>query len=492
MKDFRYMSIVAAAALGLAVAGCSGGGDDGLSTSQEQQLQDDKKAAEAQVATLQTQINALRAQLELDPADNLGDSIEGLQTELTRLQKMVDDAADAVADAAAKAKKAMAAKLFAGLDTTSTDLDAATIGITSTGLSADADGTTDTVAAVTLKATETKVESLGQGVWNGTDYIRKTATVTDHAVIYNNQDTPKMVLFAVKYATQLAEDSDAGRLNNTYLTADVTGRKSLIASDDFASGSGFIDHTDEANDVVKIRGSFNGGMGYYHCSQAGGTPCRSEVDGSGGITLDGGWSFEPDTGTMAVTPDAAYVLFGWWSREVATGVDVATFAQHDTAPVGVENTALTGTATYMGGAAGKYSINEPVEGDPNSGAFTAHAELTAKFGNGTDEGTISGMLSGFMTDHGEKDWTVALTGAGTDAEAAITNADGFGGATASGTVWTIDETAGAKSGSWSGNFYYESAAQQEAANTPPVAAGTFSASYGNVGRMVGAFGAEKQ
>ena len=269
----------------------------------------------------------------------------------------------------------------------------------------------------------------------------------------------------------------------------------------FASGDGFIDHTAEVNDVVKIRGSFNGGMGYYHCAQASAqASCRSAVDGSNGIVLTGGWSFEPDDGTMAMTPDAAYVVFGWWSREVATGVDVTTFAQaHGTAPAGAANTALTGTATYMGAAAGKYSINEPVEGDPNSGAFTAQAELTAKFGDASDPGTIRGMLSGFMAGSESKDWTVALRGFGTEAEAPIA-ASSFGtvdapvedGSDTARTVWTIDGTAGSAAGSWSGDFYYESAEQQAAANTPPVAAGTFTAVYGNVGRMVGAFGAEKK
>ena len=297
-----------------------------------------------------------------------------------------------------------------------------------------------------------------------------------------------MELFATKYVTELGTD---GRIADSVLT--TAANRSLIAADMFASGSGFKDHTTEDGDAAKIRGTYNGGDGYYHCGQSAGAPCRSAVDGAGGITLTGGWSFEPDDGTMAVTPDADYVIFGWWSREVATGVDVATFAQTVGANLaGAANTALTGTAMYVGGAAGKYSINEPVEGNPNSGAFTAKAELTAKFGNATDLGTISGMLSGFMAGGEAKDWTVALKGAGTEAEAAIV-ADSFGGdGTASSTVWTIDGTAGSASGMWSGDFYYNTTAQQTAANTPPAAAGTFIANYGNVGRMVGAFGATKQ
>ena len=454
--------------------------------------------ADEQIAELQTQINTLRADLGLDPIDidDLTSSVDTLTQQVARLQKQVDDAAAAAAADAAKAKKAMAAKLFAGLATEAVDaetstnaLAAASIGITSMGLSADSDGD-GAGAPVIIKHTDAMVANLG--VWNGTDHVRRTPTLIDHSVIYNNQDAPKEELFAIKYATQLAEDSDAGRLNNAYLT--TAANQGLIDSDDFASGDGFIEHTDENGDVVKIRGSFSEGMGYYHCSQTGGTACRSTVDGAGGLILAGGWSFEPDEGAMAETPDADYVVFGWWSREVANGVDVATFAQGvggTTDLVGEANSALTGTATYVGSAAGKYSINEPVDGDPNSGAFTADATLIAKFGNVQEGGTISGTLVGFKAGGESKDWTVALTGAGTDAEATIA-ADGFGGDnTASGTVWTIGRTAGAKSGSWSGDFYYESAEQETAANTPPIAAGTFSATHGNVGRMVGAFGTEK-
>ena len=499
MSMYRKLTTIAAVAvLGFGLAACGGGGNG--DTSMEQPPPPPPTAAE-QIAELQTQINALRAELGLDPIDI--DELTGMVSDLTaerdRLKGQVDAADAAAKAAAAAAKKAMAAKLYAGLADGGALNDAtnpATIGITAAGLSADADGGGTTENPVTLRATDASHPSYG--AWSATDYLRTVTGTTDHAVIYNNRDTPRMELFAVKYATQLAEDTNNGRLNNTFLT--TAANAGFIASADFASGSGFVDHTDQDNDVVKIRGTFNGGDGYYHCEQTGGTACRSTVDGSGGITLGGGWSFEPDTGTMARTPDAAYVVFGWWSREGTASVDVATFAQaHGTNPTGAANVALVGTATYTGGAAGKYSINEPVDGDPNSGAFTAQAELTAKFGDVNDAGTISGMLSGFMTDDGAKDWSVALVGFGTDAEAPI-RADGFGtvdapnadGSDTARTVWTINGAAGSRSGSWTGDFYYESTAQQTAANTPPTAAGEFTATHGNVGRMVGAFGTEKQ
>ncbi|MDE0202314.1 MAG: hypothetical protein OXK73_07765 [Rhodospirillaceae bacterium] len=496
-------SIVALTAV---MYGCVHDGGDDPAEPMVEPMPEPMPTPQEQIAELQTQINALRAELGMGPIniDELTDDVASLTRERDDLQKQVDDAADAEAAAAAAAKKAMAAKLYAGLApelaaaTTVTNAlngtTPATISIVGMNVSGDADGT-DAGAAVTIEPSGAMLGSLHG--WAGNDYVRKVPGMTDHVVLYNNQDAAKMEPFATKYATQLADSADGavGRLGDTTLGA---ANASLIASTTFASGSGFIDHTKATGDVVRIRGSFSGGMGYYQCEQEATAACRSAVDGSGGITLSlgdtaGGWTFEPDAGTTAETPDAGYLIFGWWSREVPTGVDVATFAQvHGTGPVaGAANAALIGTATYVGGAAGKYSINEPVDGDPNSGAFTARAELTAKFGNATALGTISGMLSGFMAGGEAKDWTVALKGAGTAAETAIA-ADGFGTAATTSTVWTIGGVAGSASGGWSGDFYYETTAQQTAANTPPVAAGTFSANYGNVGRMVGAFGAEKQ
>ncbi len=400
------------------------------------------------------------------------------------------------------AKKAMAAKLYAGLATeeaaaaTATNaLRVATISITPMGVSGDVDGT-GAGDPVTIKPSGTAVSALGD--WMGTDYVRKTANpaLTDHVVLYSNRGAPTTALFATKYATELA-DGTVGRLDDGVLT--TAANRSNIASDSFASGSGFEDHTTAANDVARISGTYDGATGYYHCQQTGAIACRSQVDGEGGITLVGGWSFEPNKGVMASTPDAEYVIFGWWSREVSAGVDVATFAQRvggTTDLSGQANAALTGTAEYLGGAAGKYSINEPVEGNPEAGAFTANAKLTAKFGNATDGGTISGMLYGFMAGGMTKDWTVDLKGPGTAAEASISTG-GFGtpatpaadGTDTARTVWTIGGSAAAATGSWSGDFYYDTATKQTAANTPMTAAGTFSSEYGNVGRMVGAFGA---
>ena len=225
------------------------------------------------------------------------------------------------------------------------------------------------------------------------------------------------------------------------------------------------------------------------------TACRSQVDGEGGIILTGGWTFKPDKNAMTSTPDNSYVAYGWWSRETATGVDVATFVIERGTSTEVSTTdSVTGTASYKGGAAGKYAINNPLGNGSEAGAFTAAATLTAKFGSATAEGTISGMLTDFKAGGMDKDWTVTLKGAGTESGAPILTG-GFGDNSTttdvneSATVWTIGGTAADASGMWSGDFYE---AGEGTGDAPMTAAGTFSSEYGNAGRMVGAFGATKK
>ena len=62
-------------------------------------------------------------------------------------------------------------------------------------------------------------------------------------------------------------------------------------------------------------------------------------------------------------------------------------------------TALQGTATYSGGAAGKYALHSTTGGTNDAGHFTADATLEANFNNDTVSGTIDGFMGA--------DWSVA-------------------------------------------------------------------------------------
>ena len=237
--------------------------------------------------------------------------------------------------------------------------------------------------------------------------------------------------------------------------------------------------------VVEVAGMFDGVTGTYVCTPAQGNGCTSSVKDGGGIALagGGGWKFVPMEGAMVPKPDTAYRYFGWWLRN--TGESYAFGAFHagqggdpqDFASIAT----LQGTATYSGPAAGMFVI-DPQIGDATAGDFTASATLEVDFGDTTDRGTVAGTVNGFMVDGEAMPWSVTLQSAGIAADGAIA-ADG--GDTA-GTVWSIDGRAGTATGSptWGGQLH-----DVDEDQVPNVATGTLESVFGDIGRMVGAFGA---
>ena len=504
MKDFRYMAIVAAAALGLAVAGCSGGGDDGLSTSEEQQLQDDKKAAEAQVATLQTQINALRAQLELDPADNLGDSIEGLQTELTRLQKMVDEAADEREMAAEKAKAADALALFNGFVEDATNLPVTNIAVADRHGGGMASVTADGLTPGVGNNDVTKKMQPMLGKWQGTELSDTNAATaasnpgaSSTVVVYTDIEADEPVAFGKVHTLTTQNGADVLAID---ADADAKPHTRLISATAFVH-EGRKNHDpdpDSASDIARIRGMFNGASGEYRCTAADATTCFSHNAGEGRVRLGAGWVFDPDSGAEAMQADASYAYFGWWLNKGTTeGVEAGAFhgvtradADQLAAPQNIN--ALGGTATYTGKAAGKYAIN-PSLSAATGGHWTADATLTADWGNETAAGTISGKIDGFMAGDKPRNWEVKLGETQLSETGTFNTAtDSIADTATNAVIWTINGVPGEKSGSWQGALY------KEGDNTvPTVATGMFSATHGTagndeeVGHMVGAFGAHK-
>ena len=60
------------------------------------------------------------------------------------------------------------------------------------------------------------------------------------------------------------------------------------------------------------------------------------------------------------------------------------------------------------------------------------------------------------------------------------------------TVWSINGNAAAASGSWKAQMYDEVPSEKDGSDVPTTAIGSFESQYGESGRMVGAFGANKQ
>ncbi len=234
-------------------------------------------------------------------------------------------------------------------------------------------------------------------------------------------------------------------------------------------------------------GSYHGVDGTNTCT---GT-CTSNWNDSDALQLGGTWAFMPSDPNGNVM-DGSAVQYGWWTNDLGKSSAVARVYYGPKDMSAYTDFAGGGTATYKGDAVGQYAIHRGAGADNDSGAFTANATLNADFGGNDAE--ISGMIDGFMGADGvARDWTVTL-GAATIADGvwkpAIT--PGNSADLEAMTVWTMDGAKGSAAGGWSGAFYGLSGRGTAVTPAAAAAAGAFSAEHGNIGNMIGAFGAEKE
>jgi len=264
------------------------------------------------------------------------------------------------------------------------------------------------------------------------------------------------------------------------------------------SGTETFKKEDEDDTVIKVMGSYHGVAGTYRCTP-GGDGCTAEALGEGGLMLDKGtWEFHPSDASARVsnTPDSAYASFGWWMQKEGDDVSiVSAFDDYRGPPKAIDSTkfmTLRGTATYEGGAAGKYAIKSDTSGTHESGHFIAAATLKADFGTASANGDISGTIDGFKVgDDGEskEGWKVALEKASFAAADEDKDAVALTGSPTA--VWTMSEGVAAPSGSdgsWSVHLRND-AEDDGDGGVPEIATGTFYSSFGADGRIVGGFGA---
>ena len=173
---------------------------------------------------------------------------------------------------------------------------------------------------------------------------------------------------------------------------------------------------------------------------------------------------------------------------------------------------LRGSATYKGAAAGKYAIASISSDMHEGGHFTAMATLTADFDADNDAGTagndragiaLGGMIDNFMTgDVNRPDWMVKLMADGGTADGMQPVANlgsGSGGALedtdAADPLTTEWSTGGAAKGTgkWTVMFYggADTALPTAVVGEFNAHIGTDDADAGAVGRLQGAFGANK-
>ena len=333
-----------------------------------------------------------------------------------------------------------------------------------------------------------------------------------YSKVYEDEPPRPAQTFGEKYSDEL--DDDTGLLEV------VTANVSLVKVNEFSSTSG----THSFNEYI-LKGRYDNAPGTYTCTGAGTeNKCAIKVvdgeaelgllniDGTFSASDTGGvtWHFEPDDTSYEFPETAkpathAYISYGWWSHTseddntASAFVDVAGNVNDPEkgrpTVVGLD-TKVDGTATYTGGAAGKYALrNDSAAGMNESGHFTAKVTLEANFTDLSIMGTINEFMVG--NDGMGRPWSVELKEARIDGDGEITSItidnplteDVDESAT---TVWMIDGTAADPSGTWSGQFYNQSA---DPGNTvPKVATGTFYSEYSdednNEGKMVGAFGVD--
>ena len=507
MTRYRTVLFAGFAAVGLALAGCGGGSDDGLSQSEEQQLRDD---AAAEAATLLARIMELEEALGLEPGDDVGDSVADLNERIAELEaaaekkRLADEAAaeeKRLADEAAAnaAMAATAAKLYVGISAPTGDVTspaatdrAAAYNTGGTAVLVSAGLPADSPVAVTLSEDKKTMVAAHHG-WTGKRYADPAGDDMYEAMVYSNVGEPTM---GKKFGSAATVPGDgtgdfAYQLTDGSLAIDTstTAVQMLVASSRFDQSAGTKVFKKGDNDIAAmIPGSYHGVSGTYSCTPAAETNACSSTVAEDGFMLGGGtWTFKPGDANARVTsmPDAIYASYGWWIYKSADDkAYIASAFVDDKGDVSdaASLDALKGTATYMGGAAGKYALSSSTGGTNDAGHFIARATLEADF---TDN-SITGTIDNFMGADGmARDWSVELKEAALAATGGITRTGT--GEEDNDTVWTIGGTAADASGEWSGSLQ-----DNGDDGVPKVGTGTFYSEHGRDGHMVGAFGVNKQ
>ncbi len=453
------------------------------------------KAADDAVADLKAAIdgavNLPEGDTDVASAEGTLATLEG-QLASAKTSRMAAIAAKQTADD--KAMMATASKLYKGLEHGLGNTDNIRTG------ASDADGvisvTIGTATAVAL-AEDKKTPVAANHGWAGK---RHTAEPDDdgmyEAMVYSNVGAPTE---GKKFGSAAAVTTDGdfeyqltdGALAIDTSDAAVAGR---VDSPSFDQPAGTKVFKKGANEVAKmISGSYHGVSGTYSCTPTTDTNACSATVAADGFTLGGGtWTFKPADPNAKVmsTSDTVYASYGWWIHKSEDGntFTASAFATaRGTVPAASGITNLRGTATYMGGAAGKYALYSSTGGTNDAGHFTARATLEADF----NANMITGTIDNFMGADGEaRNWSVELMKQGIGDTGIILGDDGAGtaGTDEKMTKWTIDGTAAAAAGQWSGALYDN----DSTSGVPKVGTGTFHSTYSTSGRMVGAFGVNKQ
>ena len=267
---------------------------------------------------------------------------------------------------------------------------------------------------------------------------------------------------------------------------------------------------------LTVSGSLNGASGKFTCSNCSGTVGDQSTGINSHVTFSQGapdfatesnWTFTPSSlaNGYRVSQDDAYLYFGAWSSIPdsigGTGYNFRYMAGggHESGSDLGRFSALTGSATFRGGAVGRYVTQGQVGGqNAKIGSFTATATLNADFSAPND--AAAGTLSGSITDFREggtplAGWQVTLGSTGNIGVASTIENGAASGSTVAGIGGV------SVGGSWGATFHgidndgvseLTDTAKYPATQYPPVdlagVTGWFDATGASVS-LAGAFGA---
>ena len=525
-----WKNLVVALVAAFVLAACSSS-DNSTDTGMTEPTTTMEPTPAEQIATLQERINALRAELGLDPVDidDLASDVSDLQGQVSDLTQQIADRDKEIADAARKDMTVTGNAVFDVLDplgntTTPADSAIATIpptvaagygvrtaltvtrqeafvdGLASllTNITADGEGGN---AAFAIADAGDPATLAANGGFSGTMLTWANADRADTMTVYADISAPSSTLFSEAFG-----GGSQSIVSNTP-NEGLAGPQAGVTGEAFAGRTGgTVIHkanaksasTELENNVVKLPGSYMGAAGSYTCTPATATSCSSTASLTTEypttlITFSDDWTFTANTGAMVSMPDGnGYMTFGWWMRDdKATASPLDNVAVFYDANAGVvtaiaDTDDFAGTATYEGGAAGKYAWQDVDEGSAHGGHFTAKANLTAIFTTGTGDDTLSGSISEFrIGDDGmDPDWTVTLSEAAISGTGAVVRGTGD---TATMTTWAVGLNESSATAGWEAMLSDTGAKRND--DLPTGVAGAFYGVFGEQGRMVGAFGA---
>ena len=254
------------------------------------------------------------------------------------------------------------------------------------------------------------------GSWSSASYSGPRGTVgTDTVYLYTNIQAPGSRAFWKVHGEKVT----AITATEATVSGFGTQAKELYPAEDGTLDGATTDSGDKAR---SIRGTYDGYSGTFKCESA----CDIAADNGGALTFHGDtWTFTASLtakrSSKQAKQDSEFLYFGIWAYEPTAAAAMPDFkwaAGGDATDISNTNFGdLTGTATFTGGAIGKYALAKVGGRAAKIGTFTATANFGATFAGAGS--TISGRITDFKEGGSSlgADWNVFLGKSASEAAA---------------------------------------------------------------------------